>query len=73
MHTGQYVFAQITLFLPQRQFRRIVSKYRDRTEGWGFSHWSHMLVLMFGQLIGCGSLREHYSVIHFNSAVLTAF
>lgn len=58
MHTGQYVFAQITLFLPQRQFRRIVSKYRDRTEGWGFSHWSHLLVLMFGQLIGCGSLRE---------------
>lgn len=58
MHTGQYVFAQITLFLPQRQFRRIVSKYRDRTEGWGFSRWSHLLVLMFGQLIGCGSLRE---------------
>ncbi len=27
-------------------------------ENWGFSHWNHLLVLIFGQLIGCGSLRE---------------
>ena len=58
MHTGSYVFAQITMYLPQRQFRRIVAKYPDRTHGWGFSHWNHLLVLMFGQLIGCRSLRE---------------
>ena len=58
MHTGSYVFAQITMYLPQRQFRRIVTKYPDRTQGWGFSHWNHLLVLMFGQLIGCRSLRE---------------
>ena len=58
MHTGSYVFAQITMYLPQRQFRRIVAKYPNRTQGWGFSHWNHLLVLMFGQLIGCRSLRE---------------
>lgn len=58
MHIGKYVFAQITQFLPQRHFRRILTKYDDRTKGWSFSHWSHMLVLMFGQLIGCGTLRE---------------
>ena len=58
MHTGSYVFAQITMYLPQRQFRRIVAKYPDRTQGWGFSHWNHLLVLMFGQLIGCRSHRE---------------
>lgn len=58
MHIGKYVFAQITQFLPQRHFRRILTKYDDRTEGWSFSHWSHMLVLMFGQLMGCGTLRE---------------
>lgn len=51
-------FAQITQFLPQRHFRRILTKYDDRTKGWSFSHWSHMLVLMFGQLMGCGTLRE---------------
>ena len=58
MHIGKYVFAQITQFLPQRQFRRILAKYEDRTKGWTMSHWNHMLVLMFGQLMGCGTLRE---------------
>lgn len=58
MHIGKFVFAQIVQFLPQRHFRRIVAKYDDRTRGWSMSHWNHMLVLLFGQLIGCGSLRE---------------
>ena len=58
MHIGKFVFAQIVQFLPQRQFRRIVAKYNDRTNDWSMSHWNHMLVLMFGQLMGCGSLRE---------------
>ena len=58
MHIGRYVFAQITQFLPQRQFNRIVAKFGDRTKGWAMSHWNHLLVLMFGQLMGCGSLRE---------------
>lgn len=58
MHIGQYVFAQIAQFLPQRYFRRIVAKYGDKTKGWSLSHWNHMLVLMFGQLLGCRSLRE---------------
>lgn len=58
MHIGKFVFAQIAEYIPQRQFRRIVAKYNDRTRGWSMSHWSHMLVLMFGQLMGCGSLRE---------------
>ena len=58
MHIGRFVFAQIVQFLPQRHFGRIVAKSGDRTKGWSLSHWSHMLVLMFGQLMGCGSLRE---------------
>jgi len=58
MHIGKFVFAQIIEFLPQRQFRRIVIRYNDRTTNWSMSHWNHMLVLMFGQLMGCGSLRE---------------
>ena len=52
MHIGKYVFAQITQFLPQRQFRRILAKYDDRTKGWTMSYWNHMLVLMFGLKIG---------------------
>ena len=58
MHIGKFVFAQIIEFLPQRQFRRIVARYNDRTTNWSMSHWNHMLDLMFGQLMGCGSLRE---------------
>lgn len=58
MHIGKFVFAQITQFLPQRQFRRILAKYDDRTKGWSMSHWNHLLVLMFGQLTNCDTLRE---------------
>ena len=58
MYDGRYVFTQITMYLPQRQFRRIVSKFNDRTQNWSFSHWNHLLVLIFGQLLGCGTLRE---------------
>lgn len=58
MNTGQYIFVQITRFLPKRYFERLVQKYPDRTAEWGFSHWNHLLVLMFGQLLGCRSLRE---------------
>ena len=46
------------MYLPQRQFRRIVSKFNDRTQDWSFSHWNQLLVLIFGQLLGCGTLRE---------------
>lgn len=63
MHIGKYVFAQIVSFLPQRQFRRIVLRHLDKTQGWSFSYWNHLLVLMFGQLTGCGSLRELTDII----------
>lgn len=58
MHYGHYVFAQITNFLPKRYFERLAVKYNDRTRGWSLTHWSHLQVLMFGQLLGCRSLRE---------------
>ena len=58
MHTGHYIFTQIIRFLPRRQFWRILDKYDDRTLGWSFTHWNQLLVLMFGQFLGCGSLRE---------------
>ena len=58
MHIGQYVFAQIASFLPKRYFERLVVKFDDRTKGQTPSHWSQLLVLMFGQLMGCRGLRE---------------
>ena len=48
----------MTAFLPKRYFERLVKKSSDKTTGWNLSHWSQLLVLMFGQLCGCKSLRE---------------
>ena len=75
MYIGAYVFTQITQFLPQRQFRRIVAKYEDRTKGWAMSHWNHLLVLMFGQLTGCATLREltDITIAHAKKSVFLGF
>ena len=48
----------MTSFLPKRYFERLVAKSSDRTKNWTPSHWSQLLVLMFGQLMGCQGLRE---------------
>ena len=75
MHSGHYVFAQITKFLPKRYFERLTVKYDDRTRGWSLTHWNHMLVLMFGQLLGCRSLREltDITVAHTNKSFFLGF
>lgn len=58
MNQGKYVFSQITEFIPQRHFERIMTKYKDKTGQWSLTGWNQMLVFMFGQLDGCNSLRE---------------
>ena len=67
MNANKYVFSQVTSFLPQRFFNRLVSKYDDRTKNLKFSHWNQMLALILGQLIGCASLRELVGTINANS------
>lgn len=75
MHSGHYVFAQIIQFLPQRFFRRLLSKYNDRTKDWSMSHWNQLLVLIFGQLSGCSSLREltDITIAHGNKSFFLGF
>ena len=59
MNSGKYIFSQITDFLPKRYFERLViTVINDRTQGWNLTYWNQLLVLMFGQLDGCNSLRE---------------
>lgn len=58
MHQGKYIFSQITDFLPKRKFERIVEEHPDNTTRWQLTYWNHLLVLIFGQLQGCASLRE---------------
>lgn len=75
MYSGHYVFAQITKFLPKRYFERLTIKYDDRTRGWSLTHWNHLLVLMFGQQLGCRSLREltDITVAHANKSFFLGF
>lgn len=58
MLSGKYVFAQIIEFLPQKTFQRIVMKYQGDKYIKSFSCWNQLLIMMYGQLSGCESLRE---------------
>ena len=58
MNQGRYVFSQIVDYIPKRQFERMAAEYKDRTDGWELTPWNQLLVLMYGQLEGCRSLRE---------------
>lgn len=58
MNQGKYVFAQISSFLPQRIFDRIVSKYKGNYKVRHFTCWNQMLCMMFGQLSNRESLSD---------------
>ncbi len=58
MNSGKYVFAQITEFLPQRIFDRIVNKYDGNKYIKHFSCWNQLLLMIFGQLTNRESLRD---------------
>lgn len=75
MNQGHYVFSQVVKFLPRRYFERLVSNSPDRTQKWSFTHWNQLLVLMFGQLSGCQSLRELTDVLnaHYKKSYFLGF
>lgn len=58
MNKGKYVFAQLSSFLPQRVFDRIVSKHNGNYKTRHFTCWNQMLCMMFGQLSNRESLRD---------------
>jgi hypothetical protein len=58
MNNGKYVFAQITEFLPRRQFDTIVNKFNGNHYIKHFTCWNHMLCMMFGQLGNRESLSD---------------
>ena len=55
---SKYVFRQLVDLLPHRVFDGIVDKYQGNKYVRSFTCWNQLLVMMFSQLIGCGSLRE---------------
>jgi hypothetical protein len=58
MNQGKYIFTQLTDFLPQRVFDRLVHKYDGNKHVRHFSCWNQLLSMIFGQLTGRDSLRD---------------
>ena len=58
MHTDKFVFAQLVEFLDRNHFNYLVRKYLGDRYIKFFSCWNQLLVMMFGQLTKCESLRD---------------
>jgi hypothetical protein len=58
MHTGKYVFAQVTDFLPVNDFIRIVAKFNGNYQIKRFTCWNQMMCMIFGQLGNRESLSD---------------
>lgn len=58
MNSGKYVFSQLVDFLPKRVFDMIVKRYEGDKWVKTFTCWNQLLVMMYGQLAACDSLRE---------------
>jgi len=63
MNHGKYVFNQLVEFLPKRVYDWIVMKYQGDKYIKSFSCWNQLLIMMYGQLSGCESLRELICII----------
>lgn len=58
MNQGKFIYSQLTDFLPQRVFDRLVYKYDGNKHVRHFSCWNQLLSMVFGQLTGRDSLRD---------------
>ncbi|MEZ7885456.1 MAG: DUF4372 domain-containing protein [Bacteroidales bacterium] len=63
MNSGKYLFCQLVDFSPKRIFDGIVKKYGGDKYLKTFTCWNQLLVIMFGQLSSCDSLREVVCII----------
>jgi hypothetical protein len=58
MNSGRTVFSQLIAFLPDREFRRCVSRYQGDRRLREFSCWDQYLTMAFAQLTYRESLRD---------------
>jgi hypothetical protein len=63
MNSGKYVFSQLVDFLPKRVFDMIVKRFEGDKWVKTFTCWNQLLVMMYGQLAACDSLREVACII----------
>jgi len=58
MHTGRFIFSQLSDFLPMHEFSRCVDRYRGDYRVREFSCLDQFLCMAFAQLTGRESLRD---------------
>lgn len=58
MNQGKYVFAQLTDFLPRRDFDRIVKYHNGNKYVRSFTCWKQMLCMVFIPLTARDSMRD---------------
>jgi len=58
MYQDKYVFAQLIDFLPYYDFHYIIKKHNGDKGIREFSCWNQLLMMMFGQLSNCDSMRD---------------
>ena len=64
MNSGRTVFSQLISLLPDREFRRCVSRYSGDSHFRGFSCWDQFLAMTFAQLTYRESLRDIEACLH---------
>jgi len=70
MNQGQPIFAQILSHLPERQFRRLVNKYKGNERVRTFSCWDQLACMFFAQLTYRESLRDIEACLNAQGASL---
>ena len=63
MNQNKYVFSQLTEFMDNNKFYRIVQKYDGDKGNRGFTCWNQLLMMLFGQLSNRDSLRDLVTII----------
>lgn len=70
MNVGSYIFPQVVDFIPRYQFDKLVAKYHGDWHAKGLTSYNQLLHLLFGQITGCGSLRDINLCLEAHSRIL---
>ena len=70
MNVGSYIFPQVVDFIPRYQFDKLVAKYHGDWHAKDLTCYNQLLHLLFGQITGCGSLRDICLCLEAHSQIL---
>ena len=70
MNVGSYIFSQVMDFIPRYQFDKLVAKYHGDWHAKDLTCYNQLLHLLFGQITGCGSLRDICLCLEAHSQIL---